>query len=119
MKEKFTGGEWQIDKEYSTIMVINARMPLSNAEIEVCEIDCNCDVNESSDVYLSPTNEQLANAYLLKSAPKMYRMLNEVNELLEAMHEMSPSWTICESQVKHNLIKKLLAEARGESKDTD
>ena len=56
--------------------------------------------------------EQLANAYSLKVAPKMYRMLADISKSID----------YCGDEVDVDFMKvsidKLIAEARGEKSDT-
>lgn len=65
-KEKFTKGEWGIDKKYSTFFAVSSGVNV------VCGVTCLMD-----DYNISPSDEEKANAHLIAAAPEMYDFIKE------------------------------------------
>lgn len=95
MKAKFTKGEWiTVDGDgLSKEVMITTSERLSNSKGSICE----------KDIYFEGVHgdEQLANMYLIKIAPKLYNFLEDIVD--GALDEAD-----------NNELVKLLAEARGE-----
>ena len=103
---KFTGGEWFINKIYSTMLQIDSDKG------SVCVVDTDAFFNECE---INPSNEQLANAHLIKTAPKLYAML----ETLLGNYQVAASIAEHEGYETNYeqdkiLSEFLLAETRGE-----
>lgn len=95
MSDKFTKGEWLIVETDDFVEnVITTTKRMEDSLLPICGIDTLFDGGHGV--------EQVANAYLMKAAPKMYRMLDTLcNRYPNSPHIQDP-------------IIKLLAEARGE-----
>ena len=100
MKEQFTQGDWSVNEIAKTILVVT-----SDNGTNICEVECNYDVETH---LIDASDEEMANAYLLKASKKMYEMLQELAQVARATG----------SKDEAEIINKLLAEARGEKSDT-
>jgi len=114
-KEKFTRGPWEVSgKTYEGDGTAGYGVSSVNYKSFIAFCSAWFDRGEPE----SHLEIDKANADLIAMAPEMYQALVEVKDFLEHMHEMPPEWTITESTVKHQLIDKLLAEARGDHEKT-
>ena len=113
MNEQFTQGDWCIDSSYSTMLNVTVNHS-KNSSTGVCEVDCSWVWDEHNEYKSEPTYEELANASLIAAAPKMYRLLNALKDFNCPFDYMT-----ADEMIAFTNIEKLLAEARGESKDTD
>jgi hypothetical protein len=101
MKEQFTPGEWTIEKGDAFLDGSAITSESRSGMIPIVEVKyAYLDDEEKSEI----ETEQLANAYLLKAAPKMYRMLKEISEASRLLGYKD----------EEEMINNLLAEARGE-----
>lgn len=97
MKEKFTGGEWYINKtgpHWNNPDLTN---------IEICYSEAGeviCDTVYSED-----------DAHLMAQSKNMYRMLNDAQEMLDSFHKNTGSLG---AKSKSEEIKVLLSKTRGE-----
>ena len=96
-EEKFTKGQWEVDKTYSTWLSVSV------GGVSLCEVD-----SDQFDFEISPTDEQQANADLIAAAPEMYRTLGSV---VKKMRKLYPHK---ENDLKIAEIVDLLAKSRGE-----
>ena len=110
---KFTKGEWAIlpledDKEYIRIRgsALGGRYKVANV------IDLKNHHNEEQEWCKLDRAESLANAHLIKTAPKMYKKLEYLNKLLLSLG--SEVWDIIDLGAESNSIEELLAQVRGE-----
>jgi hypothetical protein len=102
-EEKFTKGDWEIkavedDKEY-----IRIRGTSLGRRFKICNVLDAKNHHDGSNWCKLEREEAMANAYLLKSAPKMYKLLMHL-----VLHD-------CINDVSLDTeVHTLLAEARGE-----
>lgn len=114
-EEKFSKGDWFIDKSYATWLDICAN------DVHVCEVDSRSVAGE-----IVPTGEQLANAHLIAAAPEMYRMVeslkSELYQMIDELNDQRLNTVHSQTETPPDLIDmesisladKLLAKARGE-----
>lgn len=97
---KFTKGEWFISEcNFVDGCIITSKS--REGMVQICSVDSayfdGCERNNFE-------IEQEANAYLMKSSPKMYEMLSKLSSMM----------TDINAHAVANEIESLLAEARGE-----
>ena len=110
MKEKFTGGEWSISDINTENYGYSATIVSKDQMTTIAELKA---TTTSMVDWLPNTEGFRANLVLLKSAPKMYWLLVDISKSIDH----------CGDEIDVDFMKasinKLIAEARGESKDTD
>ena len=97
---KFTKGEWLLNPDGSIV-------DDTAASNEICFIDGGCD---------GITRQDLHNAHLIKTAPKLYAEIESEIEFLKELREDSHTEyqiTLLDEKIADK--QKLLAEARGEA----
>ena len=111
-KPKFTEGPWLIDDSYSTFIDIR----VVEGEADIAQIDIDTEYNETGPNKAAPTEEQYANAHLIKTSPLLYAEIE--SDILEIKLNMSFIKFDDDALpiLKDALARKetLLAEARGE-----
>ena len=101
MEAKFTKGEWELVKFGDGYGVWSVHEHTCVAEVKT---------DFSSEAY---QEEMTANVHLMKTSPKMYKMLESLSELMPFLDEQTHPQIECDA-LKYG-IDSLLAEARGET----
>ena len=106
---KFTKSPWQISRVYGTLLQVN-----SNGA-DICDIDCSGAFNDSQGI-ISPSEEEQANAHLIKMSPDMYAEIQSDIDKLKASLEVDGLDNMLYLDIKGiiDYKEKLLAKARGE-----
>ena len=104
----FTKGKWAVDTSYSTMLLVSVEANI------ICQIDCDTYNFETSAV--EPSDEEIANAHLIASAPDMY---NHIQQDIEILQRECKNHVIGSYGLRHLLLrikskKVLLSKARGE-----
>lgn len=73
--KKWTKGDWEIIEDYRTMFLVGVKQ--GKNEVEVCDVASDID----DDGLVQPTEEQIANANLIRAAPKLVDALESISEM--------------------------------------